>query len=30
VWRLEYESDTGSFLPDFRRVSVEVGTPTFG
>ncbi len=29
VWRVEYESDVASFLPDFRRVSVEVGTPTF-
>jgi hypothetical protein len=30
VWRVDYESDSASFLPDFRRVSVEVGTPTFG
>ena len=29
VWRVDYESDSGSFLPDFRRVSVEVGTPRF-
>jgi hypothetical protein len=29
LWRVEYESDSASFLPDLRRVSVEVGTPTF-
>jgi hypothetical protein len=30
LWRVEYESDSASFLPDYRRVSVEIGTPTFG
>lgn len=29
VWRVDYESERSAFLPDFRRVSVEVGTPTF-
>jgi hypothetical protein len=29
VWRVDFESNSGAYLPDFRHVSVRSGTPTF-
>ena len=29
VWRVDFESNSGAYLPDFRHVSVHSGTPTF-
>ena len=29
VWRVDFESNSGAYLPDFRHVSVHTGTPTF-
>jgi hypothetical protein len=29
VWRVDFDSNSGAYLPDFRHVSVRSGTPTF-
>ncbi|HET9675554.1 MAG TPA: hypothetical protein VFP31_12255 [Gaiellaceae bacterium] len=29
VWRVDFDSNSGAYLPDFRHVSVHSGTPTF-
>lgn len=29
LWRVEFDTNSGAYLPDFRRVSVEADTPAF-